>query len=95
MYTAQYLKVKDSSILLMEALAMRHHPMQQGFIQGEARNGCQQPTISYNQYIEKKLKSVVKQMGNMLHCCFSNVITGKKHVLSCELIGRKASMPCF
>lgn len=61
MYIAQYLEVKDSSILLMEALAMRHHPMQQGFIEGKARNGCQQPTISYNQY------SVMKQMKP----CFS------------------------
>jgi len=73
MYTAQYLEVKDPSILLMEALAMRHHPMQQGFIEGEARNGCQQPTISYN----IKITSVEKQMGNMLHCCCS-----KKHPLS-------------
>ncbi len=36
----------------MEALAMRHYPMQQGFIEGEARDGCQQPTITYNQYIK-------------------------------------------
>lgn len=50
-YGVQYLEVKDSSILLMEALAMRHNPMQQGFIEGKARNGCQQPTIPYNQYI--------------------------------------------
>lgn len=48
--------MEDSGILLMETLAVRHHPMQQRFIEGKTRNSCQQPTITYNHHNKENIK---------------------------------------
>lgn len=41
------LEVEDPSIAVLEALAVRHHAVQDGLVQRQGRDGCQQPAVTW------------------------------------------------
>jgi len=41
------LKVEDASVVFLEGLAVRDHPMEELLVQGEGRDGGQQPAVTW------------------------------------------------
>lgn len=58
---SEYLKVEDASVVVLKGLSVRDHPVQEPVVQGERRDGRQEPAVACKQRSTYELEM-------FLHC---------------------------